>query len=58
MTITCVLYGVGCEGSQMPHGIIVGGIPGQGREGVVRHKMTLANGKGLAVEPPVDRLPS
>ena len=40
----------------MPHGVIVSGGPGQGRKGVDRHTMTLANQEGLSAEPPVDRL--
>lgn len=56
VTISGVLDSIGCQGSQMPHGVIVSGGPGQGRKGVDRHTMTLANQEGLSAEPPVDRL--
>lgn len=56
VAVACVLHRIGCEGSQIPHGVVVGGGPGQGREGVDRHTMTLANREGLVMAPPVDRL--
>lgn len=56
MTIARVLDGIGSQGAQIPHRIVIAGVPGQGRERLNRHETTLANRGGLTAPPRVDRL--
>ena len=56
MAVARILDGISREGPQIPHGIIVGGGPGQGLKIVDRHRMTLVNRRVPLALPRVGRL--